>query len=434
MAAKGKSDYPKTISFGSGKVRIVKRSNGFFALRWREMGAERTTTKATEAKALAWARDKALELDSGSGRQWVHQGEAEAVTAILELAGESPGALRRLVDDLRGALRWLAGGTADLTTAARWFAENGPMKVERSTAAAAIGRFLLEYQKAPKATLDTFTTELDAFAQKFPELLLLDVTHEILERWCRRPLLKKGVVTKEAPAARTHVNRITTWVTFLNRARDWNLLGPGKHAADLLRKPVLPDEGKQVFTIDQGRRLLAAAAAEDERLLVYALIAGWIGLRPSEVQRLRWVEPGGIERGGFDWNGYLHVSARVAGKNSSERFIPLDARLEAILKGVFTRRGAKGGLVCIFRSREFLSVLARRMGVCEKWPADVLRHSFCSYRIAVVKSLEQVATEADNSPAILKSNYRRPLREEDGLAWWDLLDGLGQSLKSAGGA
>ena len=100
----------------------------------------------------------------------------------------------------------------------------------------------------------------------------------------------------------------------------------------------------------------------------------------------------------------------------------MDLRLARRLRELFLASGNKARAKCCWaRSREFLSVLAREKRVCAKWPTDVLRHSFCSYRIAVVKSLEQVATEADNSPAILKSNYRRPLRHEDGLAWWDLL-------------
>lgn len=424
MAKTKGADWPRTISFGSGKIRIAKRANGCFALTWREMGATRRTTKSGEKNALNWADSKARELDGVTGRQWVHQGDGDSLEALRKIAGEAEGSMRRLIDDVRGAMSWLSGGTSDLTTAARWFAENGPLMVERTSVASAIARFLGEYAKAPKATRVTFTTELDAFAKKFPQLMMLELSTDTLAKWCNRPLTRLGVLTKEAPAVRTQVNRITTWVTFLNRARDWKLLGDGKHAADLLRKPTLPDEGKQIFSIDQGKRLLAVAAAEDVRLLTYALIAGWIGLRPSEVQRLTWEESAGLEKGGFDWErGYLHVSARVAGKNSSERFIPLDPRLLAILKQIYVESRRKAtAQVCIFRSREFLSVLAREKGVCDPWPADVLRHSFCSYRIAVVKSLEQVATEADNSPAILKSNYRRPLREEDGIAWWDLLE------------
>lgn len=418
------------MSFGAGRVRICQRSNGHYKLAWREMGSPRTTTKTTEAKALEFATRKARELDSGAGARWISPGDADALAALRKLAGTGEGAVRQLLADVEGARRWLAGD-ADLTTAARWFAENGPLKVQRLTVAEAITRFLAEYEKAPKPTRDTFTIELDAFGKKFPDLMLLDLDQARLEKWCFRAAQKKSGPVQAAD--RTKFNRVTTWSTFLNRARDWNLLGPGKHAADLIRKPTLPDEGKQIFSVDQGRELLAAASAEDLKLLTYLLIAGWIGLRPSEILRLFWEEEKGIEFGGFDWErGYLHVSARVAGKNSSERFIPLDARLVQILKMIFVASEKKSkSKVCIKRSREFLSLLARRKGICEYWPADVLRHCFCSYRIAVTKSLEQVATEADNSPAILKSNYRRPLRHEDGLAWWDLLDAIDlQTIRS----
>jgi hypothetical protein len=36
----------------------------------------------------------------------------------------------------------------------------------------------------------------------------------------------------------------------------------------------------------------------------------------------------------------------------------------------------------------------------------VLRHSFISYRIATVKSADQVALEAGNSPSIIFKHYR----------------------------
>ena len=144
-------------------------------------------------------------------------------------------------------------------------------------------------------------------------------------------------------------------------------------------------------------------------------MAGLLGLRSSEIQRLTWE--------GFEWErGYLHVTAAVAGKTSSERYVPVDERLLSRLQWIFAESNkTKGKRVCGFRSREFLSVLARKKGVVDRWPPDVLRHSFCSYRISIVRSLDQVSEEAGNSPAILKSNYRRPLRPDDGLAWWDLL-------------
>jgi integrase len=421
MAAKGKAaEFPRTVKYGSGRVRIVRRSNGMFALSWREMGSTKQTTKATAAKALEFAEAKAMDLDAGDVRAWVSRGEGEILAAVNELAGTGEGAARRLVEDVRGAVKWL-DGKADLTTAARWYAEHGPLKVERSTLGDAAARFLAEYDGGSKETRRTFGQEIDGFLDAAPmrrSMAVLDLREADLLAWCHRKV--RG---SESPAARTLANRITTWVTFLNRCRDWKMLPAGDHAADVLRKPTIPDAGKEIFTVDQGRRLLAAVRKDEPKLEVYLLIAGWLGLRPSEIQRLTW--------SAFDWDrGYLHVTPGVAQKTSSERFIPIDQRLAARLQALFLASGGKvGRRVCGFRSREFLSVLARKSGVCAVWPSDVLRHSFCSYRIAVCKSLPQVAEEAGNSPEILKSNYRRPLRHEDGLAWWGLLDEEGADSK-----
>ena len=178
-----------------------------------------------------------------------------------------------------------------------------------------------------------------------------------------------------------------------------------------MRRPTLPEAGKEIFTVDQGSALLAAVRAHDAnpdrenpRLEVYLLIGGWLGLRPSEIQRVTWAafDLGKDVEGEESRPRYCHVTAKVAQKNSSERFIPMDERLVARLRVLLAASGKKpGARCCAFRSREFLSVLARKAGVCGKWPSDVLRHSFCSYRIAVTKSMEQVATEADNSVAIV---------------------------------
>ena len=407
--------YPRTISFENGRVRVAKRASGAFSLSWKEKGGTRKTTITSEVKALQFATEKAREINSGSGRQWIAAVDVDALRELQKLAGAAEGAVPRLLADVKGALGWLAG-KSDLTTAARHFAEHGPLRLATEPAATAIERFLAEYLEAPEATRRTFGTELNGFLTANPGLMVADLNDEArLAKWVKRPTPEGG---KAAP--RTVRNRATTWVTLFNRLREWKLLPEsGKHAAEMVRKrhvPVIPDAGKEILSIDQGRKLLAAVRAEEPKLEAFLLVAGWIGLRPSECQRLTW--------SAFDWKrGFLHVTAAVAGKTSTERFVPVEPRLLARLgelKGTSSRRlKAK---VCGFRSREFLSALARRKGIVDPWPPDVLRHSFCSYRIAIVGSLDKVADEAGNSPRILKSNYRRPVLEEDGLAWWNLLN------------
>jgi|GEM_PF-5938983 len=146
MPAKRKAqEYPQTMEFGAGRVWICRRTNGFFKLTWREMGATRSTTKASEENAQEFATQKARELDGAAGRRRIAAGDAHAMAALKRIAGSKhEAAVRKLAADVEGAMAWLSGGSADLTAAARWYAENGPLKVQRTTVADSITRFLAQ--------------------------------------------------------------------------------------------------------------------------------------------------------------------------------------------------------------------------------------------------------------------------------------------------
>ena len=65
--------------------------------------------------------------------------------------------------------------------------------------------------------------------------------------------------------------------------------------------------------------------------------------------------------------------------------IPISANLAAWLAPL--RRG--GRVVPSCRQHREITALAKSLGI--PWPRNVLRHSFISYRIAIVKSADQVA-------------------------------------------
>ena len=65
-----------------------------------------------------------------------------------------------------------------------------------------------------------------------------------------------------------------------------------------------------------------------------------------------------------------------------------------------------------------ITALAKSLGI--PWPRNVLRHSFISYRIAIVKSADQVALEAGNSPAIIFRHYRELTTEETAKEWFGI--------------
>jgi len=79
-----------------------------------------------------------------------------------------------------------------------------------------------------------------------------------------------------------------------------------------------------------------------------------------------------------------------------------------------------------------VSALARGLKI--EWPRNVpryvLRHSFISYRIAIVKSADQVALEAGNSPPIIFKHYRELTTEEEAEKWFSILSKEGQGINT----
>jgi predicted urease superfamily metal-dependent hydrolase len=54
------------------------------------------------------------------------------------------------------------------------------------------------------------------------------------------------------------------------------------------------------------------------------------------------------------------------------------------------------------------------------WPQDALRHSYGSYRNAMIRALPQVAEEMGTSENMLKKHYHNPKTKEEGEAWFGL--------------
>ncbi|MDP7309455.1 MAG: hypothetical protein QF405_17560, partial [Roseibacillus sp.] len=64
------------------------------------------------------------------------------------------------------------------------------------------------------------------------------------------------------------------------------------------------------------------------------------------------------------------------------------------------------------------TALARKQGL--RWPRNVLRHSFISYRVAQIQDVNQVALEAGNSPNIIFKHYRELVTEETAGEWFSI--------------
>lgn len=379
------------VKFGGAIVRIKQRKNGFWMVRWREAGKDRSTTTTTLKNAQDIAKTASRKLASGSGKT-VSAEEHELVARLKIICGtRSPFAvLNQLEDAVKRMNGWDVVGRALAFYEQSGMAETVPMDFHHARQ-----EFLAGYEDKSNWTLAGLRKELDAFNTAHPGIMVIELTN--LDGW----------IARGTPAPRFFNNRLATWHTFLNWSRRKNYWPKGeKHAAELTTRKDLPNKVPDIFTPEQAHAILKILP---ENLVPYFVIGSWLGLRPTEMLRLKWEH--------FDWErGYVNLDEKIVLKTQTQRFVPINDKARELLIAWEREKGK----CCPFHSREEISKLARAAGIISEWPQDVLRHSYISYRIAQGASKGKVAEEAGNSEQVIRKNYRRPLRAEDGAAWFKI--------------
>jgi integrase len=176
---------------------------------------------------------------------------------------------------------------------------------------------------------------------------------------------------------------------------DWNLLNAVSVSGRRPHRPI------RVFTPAEMAALLKASTAELRR---YIAIAGFAGLRQSEILRLTWDK---VDTA----SGFIMLDAAVT-KTQKRRLVPIQPNLKAFLKA----KKKKGLVVPIRDVNHPLKRAAAASGVV--WKENALRHSFISYRLAILKNVHEVALEAGNSDDTIFSNYRELVTPDAASQWF----------------
>jgi len=155
-----------------------------------------------------------------------------------------------------------------------------------------------------------------------------------------------------------------------------------------------------IFTPEQIAALLKKA---DNVLRPYLAIGAFAGLRTAELQRLDWSEID-LDR------GFITVAASKA-KTRQRRLVPMSDNLKLWLAPL---RQASGPVCHHERAQRPLADL------CEgfTWAKNGLRHSYISYRLAILHDTARVALEAGNSPEIIFGHYRELVTPEAAERWF----------------
>lgn len=204
-------------------------------------------------------------------------------------------------------------------------------------------------------------------------------------------------------SAKTKNNYRASLQTLVNFAKSKKYLAP--EFSEMTYVPAIPadDDGEiEIYSPGELVKLLNASRGGLFRFIAFGAFAG---LRSAEISRLQWenVREDGIE-----------IGKKIA-KTASRRIAPMLPALAKIMKGHPTTgkiwKQKKENL-----QGKTLKYLKQRSGVA--WKRNALRHSFISYRLAIVKDAAKVALECGTSPAKIFSNYRQLVTESDAKKWF----------------
>jgi integrase len=187
-----------------------------------------------------------------------------------------------------------------------------------------------------------------------------------------------------------------------------------------VEKASVDDNEIEVFTPDELRKLFVACVTPvqergkwrtREDMIPYLAIGAFCGLCAAEIERLDWSEVHltGPER-------FIEVKASKA-KTASRRTVPISDNCAAWLAR-FAQ--PSGPIVTLARTdKQLFLYLANKSGV--PWKHNGLRHSYISYRLALIKDVGQVSLEAGNSPQMVFKHYRQLVRESEANDWFAIV-------------
>lgn len=147
-------------------------------------------------------------------------------------------------------------------------------------------------------------------------------------------------------------------------------------------------------------------------------MGGFAGLRTIEILRLEWKDVWFDKR-------VIEVGKDKA-KTATRRLAPIVPALEAWLKPRAKTGPILPGIRDEFHFTKLFKDATSKLIDAKGEPLvtlvhNGLRHSFCSYRLAVTKSAAQVSLEAGNSPKMLFENYRELVTEKAAKDYFGIL-------------
>jgi integrase len=238
------------------------------------------------------------------------------------------------------------------------------------------------------------TTRLRRFKSSMGDRITVNITSSDVDDWIQS--LKVGPQTQNNFRA-----VLSAMWTFAVR-RDYAAM----NVIQFVDKTSVVRDHVPIFSVEQLTSLLTAAPPD---YLPVLAIGAFAGLRPEEINKLRWEDLDFHER-------TIRVNASAA-KTRKKRFAEISDNLWEWLQPYIGRTGPVTP-----PNLQKLRRATMKAAKIEKWPPDVLRHSFASGHYAFHKNPARTAMiMGHRDQNMLLTHYRDLMKPSDAVRYWNVV-------------
>jgi len=441
------AEFPKRFKEGNAEITIYRQSNPSRRLN-HDTGKREATGKVFHEFVLAYYQ----------GTRQVPNKKTGQLKTLPKFVRQKFGDLAKAEREARFILTKLANGESEvlkLTGLDRSAYVHAMQKLRECRPDADLNSAVTDYVAAVKRLPETTTLQecvnfyLSRHPAGLPRKTVREVLNEMLavkekdgvsDPYAKELRLRLGQFADSfgVPISTVNSNQIREWLT--NREVSGRTQNNYRRLISTLfkfaiRRGYLPkdhdelsgveklrDSGGEieVFTPEELRKLFSVCLTpvqergkwrDRETMIPYLAIAAFCGLRSAEIARLDWSE---IHLTGPEH--FIEVKAAKA-KTASRRTVPISDNCASWLAPF----ASESGPVCSFErpDKQCFQYLGPAAKV--EWKHNALRHSFISYRLAIIKNVHQVSLEAGNSPQMVFAHYRQLVTETQSTEWFGIV-------------
>jgi integrase len=181
-----------------------------------------------------------------------------------------------------------------------------------------------------------------------------------------------------------------------------------------VRNPKLAVQDPEFYTPEEMRRLLREGAKmvgqKTEFLFLLLILGGFVGMRTSEICRLRWEDM-----------LLSHKSIKLSSSITKTRLRRIAKIPDNAMEWLSHVKPSHGVIVpqhLVQNLTRFTGDLTRAAGV--EWKKNGLRHSYVTYAMAKERNAWEVSEQVGNTPRVLQVHYKGLVLASDADEWFSI--------------